>query len=296
MIISASRRTDIPAFYAEWFYKRIECGYCVTRNPYNPKQVYRVSLNPKDVDAIVFWSKNPAPIIPGLSVLDDLGYKYYFQFTLNGYPDELEANLPSLKERIKTFKTLSDMVGPKRVIWRYDPIIISTKTDYDFHRRKFSEISGELAGKTARVMVSFVEYYRKTIANLKKLEPLGYEFDTEAVDDSQSVSLLGDLAKTASMAGIEMLSCASAHDFSSVGIKAGRCIDAELINGIWGLNLSQKKDPGQREFCQCAVSRDIGVNDTCIHNCPYCYATKNHSLAVQRYKEHNPDLEYISGG
>ena len=293
MIISASRRTDIPAFYSKWFFNRVRSGYCVTKNPYNPSQVYRVSLKPEDVDVFVFWSKNPEPMMPFLPMLDDSGYRYYFLFTLNDYPKELEANIPPLKARLGTFKKLSSMLGRERVIWRYDPIVISNKTAWDYHRIKFAELSRELEGSTERVMVSLVEYYRKTLSNLAKLEPGKYEFDTGAAGKAETDSLLRSMAETASMRGMEIFSCASGADYGDAGVKAGRCIDAELINGLWDINVSQKKDPGQRKFCKCAVSRDIGANDTCIHDCPYCYATKNHPLAIERYSNHDPESEYL---
>jgi hypothetical protein len=158
MIISASRRTDIPAFYSKWFMNRIREGYCLVPNPLNTKQISVVTLSPVEVDAIVFWSKNPEPLIPYLSELDDYGFRYYFQFTLNDYPSALEPNIPSLESRLETFRKLSKLLGPKRVIWRYDPIIISNYTPPSYHIERFRNIANELRGFTKRVMVSFVDY------------------------------------------------------------------------------------------------------------------------------------------
>ena len=140
MIISASRRTDIPAFYSEWFVNRLQEGYCLVPNPFNPRQVSRISLVPESVDAIVFWSKNPAPMLPFLPMVEDLSYRFYFLFTVNDYPKALEPGLPPLVERISTFVELSQRIGPRCVIWRYDPIILSNRTDASYHRKTFENL------------------------------------------------------------------------------------------------------------------------------------------------------------
>src|SRR4030042_4778791 len=179
MIISASRRTDIPAFYSDWFINRIRAGWCFVPNPVNYHQLSFVPLIPEEVAAIVFWSKNPEPLIKHLDDLDRQGYRYYFQFTLNDYPIELEPALPPANVRIETFKQLSERLGSLRVIWRYDPIIISNQTPITYHLKKFSQISESLKGYTNRVMVSFVDYYRKTDSRLEKLHNFGFEFEKE---------------------------------------------------------------------------------------------------------------------
>ncbi len=289
MIISASRRTDIPAFYSEWFFNRIRERFCAVQNPFNPAQVSRISLSPEDVDAMVFWSKNPAPMLPRLEELDKAGYCYYFQFTLNCYPPELEPGLPPLAERVETFLHLSEALGKRRVVWRYDPIIISNHTSYGWHREKFAELCERLSGKTARLMVSPVEYYKKTARNLAPLEKAGYLFDRQAAERPELNSLLADMAAKAQEHGMEIFSCAQERDYSDIGIQPGSCVDGKLINSLWGLDLPVKKDHGQREFCLCTVSRDIGVSDTCLYGCLYCYATRNSQAAIGRHKRHNPN-------
>ncbi|MBI5178922.1 MAG: DUF1848 domain-containing protein [Nitrospinae bacterium] len=289
MIISASRRTDIPAYYSEWFSNRAKAGYCLVRNPFNPAQVSRISLLPEDVDAIVFWTKNPAPILPRLDELER--YRYYFQFTLNGYPKELEAHLPPLEQRIAVFKELSRRLGSRRVVWRYDPVIVSNRTGFAWHREMFSALCQNLAGHTVRVMTSAVEYYKKTERNLSALE--GFVFDKAAVKSPAMEGFFAFMAETARRAGMEVFSCAQERDYSAVGVRPGSCVDGGLINELWGLSLPVKKDPGQRKFCLCAVSRDIGSNDTCISGCRYCYATKDHERAKERYRNHRPDSEML---
>jgi DNA repair photolyase len=261
----------------------------------NMKQVSRVSLRPQEVDAIVFWSKNPAPMIPYLGELHAMGFRYYFQFTLNDYPKELEPNIPSLDSRIETFLKLSRQINPLRVVWRYDPIIISNVTPFDFHRERFRSIAEELRGATNRVMVSIVDFYQKTDRRLAQLEGQGFLFDKEAEYSTEMVILLKDMANIARKQGMEIYTCAEARDYSEFGIPPGRCIDEELLRKIWVLQLKYKKDPSQREFCLCMVSKDIGINDTCIHGCPYCYSTRNYALAERRYKEHDPSAPALWG-
>ena len=296
MIISASRRTDIPAFYSKWFMNRIRAGYCLVPNPLNMKQVSRVSLHPSDVEAIVFWSKNPAPLLPYLSELDKLGLHYYFQFSLNDYPRALEPNIPSLNDRIETFKNLSRLVGPLRVVWRYDPIIISNITPFDFHRERFTWIAEELKSITHRVMVSIVDFYQKTERRLSQLEKEeGFSFDRDVLSSAGTIGLLKDLADIAGKNNIEIFTCAEESDYSQIGVPPGRCIDDRLLTKIWSLNLKYKKDPYQRGSCLCMVSKDIGINDTCIHGCPYCYSTTNYAVAERRFNEHNPDSPILWG-
>ena len=289
MIISASRRTDIPAFYGEWFMNRVRAGWCLVPNPFNMGRMSRVSLHTTDVDALVFWSKDPAPFLPHLDELDDLGYRYYFLFTLNAYPAALEPNVPPLGERLETFRTLSRRLGPQRVVWRYDPIIISSMTGPDFHKDRFAAIAGELRGATHRVVVSFVDFYRKTDRHLSQLEREGFHFNREPVSAPVFTDLLRDLASIAVENGMEITSCAEDTDFSESGVSPGRCIDERLLNSLWGLDLGYEKDAGQRPPCLCMISRDIGVNDTCLHGCPYCYATRSDSIARRRFSEHDPE-------
>ena len=296
MIISASRRTDIPALYSEWFMNRVHAGWCLVPNPLNTKQVSRVSLVPQEVDAVVFWSKNPAPMLPHLDELDRMELRYYFQFSLNDYPRELEPNIPSLDNRLRTFLNLSQHVGTSRVVWRYDPIIISNATPFEYHRQRFSQIAEELRGATNRVMVSIIDFYRKTDRRLSQLEKEGFSFDRDASSSADMTDLLKDLAAIAKRSNIEIFTCAEERDYSEIGIPPGRCIDDRLLRQIWSLDLRYKKDPSQREYCLCTISKDIGINDTCIHGCPYCYATRNHALAERRYSEHDPSSPIIHRG
>lgn len=293
MIISASRRTDIPALYSEWFMNRIRAGWCAVPNPLNIEQVSRVSLAPREVDCIVFWSKNPAPMLAHLDELDRRGFRYYFHFTLNDYPTQLEPNIPDIADRLKTFLDLSKHIGPLRVVWRYDPVIISNLTPVEFHRERFCSIAERLRGATHCVMVSIVDFYRKTDRRLSRLEQEGFVFDRKSEPSAETAGLLKDLAATADQEGMEIFTCAEERDFSEAGIAAGRCIDEHLMNRVWELGLRYRKDPAQRRLCLCTVSKDIGMNDSCTHGCAYCYSTRDHILAVRRHAEHDPGSPFI---
>jgi DNA repair photolyase len=260
MIISASRRTDIPAFHSAWFMDCLRQGFVEVKNPYNPDQVSKVSLSPDDVESIVFWTKNPAPLLAHLAEVEKLGHRYSFQFTLNHYPRDLEPGVPELGERIDKFIELSERIGPHNIVWRYDPIILSNKTGADYHRRAFKNLCHKLESRTRRVVVSLIDYYKKTRRNLK---PLDYVFDFDAADRPETDELLGDLAKMAREHELKIFTCAQKRDYTGLGIPPGRCVEGD---GPY------KKDPSQREHCLCAVSRDIGAYGTCQHACIYCYA------------------------
>lgn len=288
MIISASRRTDLPAFYGRWFGHRLAAGWCLVPNPFNAKQVGRVDLTPGAVDAFVFWTKNPRPFFLLLDELDRLGHRYYFQFTLNHYPGPLEPGLPPLDERLASFKALSARLGPQRVVWRYDPIVISNRTDWDYHARVFAGLCAGLAGFTERVMLSLVHPYAKTRRRLAALEGQGFRFNFEAKEDPRTGELLVRMARTAREAGIEPHSCAADPDWATYGISPGACVDGGLIAGLWGLDNAWPRDPGQRGSCRCSLSRDIGINHTCRHDCAYCYATISAKTARERHLRHDP--------
>lgn len=280
LIISASRRTDIPAFYSEWFMNRISAGFCLVPNPFRPTQVSRVSLAQNEVDAIVFWSRDPRPLMPHLGELDTMGYAYMFQFTINGYPSLLEPGAPKLEAAIAAFIRLADMIGPLRVVWRYDPIVLSDITPPEYHVQRFAEVAEALEGSTIRVVVSLLDFYRKTKRRLHALEQGGKialwktgASCTPGQLDGKVLTMLAGMAEIARNRGMEITSCAEPHDLSACGISHGACIDADMLHAALGIDVGRRKDPGQRRECRCVASRDIGVYDTCLHGCVYCYAT-----------------------
>lgn len=265
MIISASRRTDLPAFHTSWLLNRLDAGFCQWRNPYNPKQTKIISLAEKDVTAFVFWSKNPAPLLPHLPKFE--GYRYYLQFTLNNYP-RFESKLPDLAARLATFQKLAEALGPERVVWRYDPIIISSVTPYHYHLEAFAKIAGHLKSYTKQVMISFCDFYRKLNPQIAKWQKEGITVtDPVAAPDRDFVDFCQGLVQVAAQNGIRLRSCSE----KLPGIKAGACIDRELLREL-GVEKPLPKDRYQRAECLCRKAIDIGTYNTCPYFCDYCYA------------------------
>ena len=290
MIISASRRTDIPAFYSEWFMNRIREGFCTVPNPFNSKQISVVDLSPQNVEAIVFWTRNPKPLLKYLTQLDASGYKYYFQFTINNYPKIYEKHNPSVINSISTFKELSDKIGNGKVIWRYDPILLTDDLTIDFHLNNFESISGKLKGFTKRVVISIVDDYKKTVRRLTKLN-VNYREKQEERPDIEV--LLKGIVEISHSNNMEVQSCAEAKNYGYLGIKPGKCVDDDILCREFGIDLNYKKDKSQRLACGCTVSKDIGMNDTCLMGCEYCYAVVSHEKAVKNKKKHDPSFSSL---
>lgn len=286
MILSVSRRTDIPAFYSDWFFNRLKEGFVYVRNPMNIHQVSRITLSPEVIDCIVFWSKNPRPM---LSRLDELkNYMYYFQFTINPYDKELETGVPRKKGGINTFKELSDAIGPQRVIWRYDPILLTQTIDKDYHIRYFEELAKRLEGYTNTCVISFVDLYKKTQRNLK-----GTNAREPSVPDM--LELAAKMYVVAKRYGMSVQTCAEEIALESVGIKHGKCIDNALIEDLLGVKLVVNKDPNQRKECGCVQSIDIGEYNTCVHGCKYCYANFREEMVARNKMAHDPDSPLLIG-
>ncbi len=269
MIISASRRTDIPAFFSDWFFHRIQEGYCLVRQPMNPRRVTRVKLTPDVVDAFVFWSKNPTPLLARLDELRD--WPFYFQFTLNPYDEELEPSVPSRqKVVIPTFKRLADQIGPQRIVWRYDPIILSARYTLEWHKEQFELLAKSLAGYAHRCTISFLIPYRKIMSAAR-------QFNIDSPDEETSRQLVCSLVQISRVYGFDLYGCALAEDFSATGLRRAHCVDHELLETLCRCPLRLAKDSGQRKECGCVASIDIGAYGTCAHGCRYCYASHGRS-------------------
>jgi hypothetical protein len=257
--------------------ERIDAGYVVTVNPFNANQRKRVSLLPKKadmepadgVDVLVFWTRDPRNILANAEELTQRGFRFYVMVSVTGYPHELEPDMPCTSEALIAMKELARKIGQDRVIWRYDPVILTSVTDEDFHRWNFDEIAQNLSGSVRRVIISVYDEYRSPKQRLEGLEKMGafQMLDTGA----GSVNLLADLAKSAEAADMEIQSCAEKEDYSSIGIKPGACIDPALIGRLWGLEF-KGKDKNQRPNCLCCQSVDIGSYGICGAHCVYCYA------------------------
>jgi len=278
MIISASRRTDIPAFYAEWFFNRINEGFALVRNPMNNSQIRKVPLAPELVDCIVFWTKNPQAIIPRLDTLAK--YYFYFQFTLTPYERDIETGLPDKTELMDTFRRLSDKLGAHRVIWRYDPILLNGKYTVAYHAEHFGKMAHTLKGYTEKVTISFIDFYSKIERAMSQLK-------IEKINTEIEHALAKQLAVIACENSLAIDTCAEDIDLSQYGITRAKCIDGALVERITGYPIDAKKDKSQRPECGCAASVDIGAYNTCRHGCLYCYANCNRSVVLKNMEAHN---------
>jgi len=287
MIISASRRTDIPTYYSDWFLNRIKEGFVYVRNPVNIHQIGKIALTPDVVDGIVFWTKNPLPIINRLDELKD--YIYYFQFTLNAYGKDVEPNVPPKNNVIiPAFQKLSRKIGKDRVIWRYDPIFFNEVYTPEYHLKYFKMLVDRLKGYTEKCTVSFLDFYRKTKKNTSQLKITVPTLE-------QKEALLRQFYEISETAGIHIDTCAEDIDLRKFGITGACCIDKERLERLGGYKLNIKKDKNQRPKCGCIESIDIGAYDTCKNGCLYCYANYSQDTVSKNHSLHNPNSPILFG-
>ncbi|WP_328987735.1 DUF1848 domain-containing protein [Thiorhodovibrio winogradskyi] len=293
-IVSASRRTDIPALYGDWFMNRVRAGWCAVPNPLNSKQVSRVDFVPGET-VIVFWTRWPAPFLRHLDALSARGYPFYFLYTLVDYPRPLEPHAPTCQRSLEVFLRLSERLGPERVIWRYDPIVLSEAMDADFHRERFARIAERLRGATRRVTISIMDDYSKMRGRLRALVAAHPELAPRAFVAERDGTLIGDLAQLAQAHGMAMQGCAEEIDLQPWGVAPGKCIDDDLIRQLFALKAPGRKDKSQRPVCGCVESRDIGMYDSCTFGCVYCYATRSFDTARRQRAGHDPMAESLIG-
>ena len=333
VLVSASRSTDIPAFYADWFFHRLKVGYSAWTNPFNGSQMY---VSYQNTRFIVFWSKNPYPLIKHLPQLKEKNIGCYIQFTLNDYEDEnLETGVPPLNHRIETFKSLSRLLGKEAVIWRFDPMILTDNITIDDLLKKVGNIGDRLQGFTEKLVFSYADIvaYRKVKSNLEKSGIKYTEWREEQMEEFACRLSEMNIRKGW---GYRLATCGEKIDISKYGIEHNRCIDSDLIVRLaWhdkelmksmGVRIEtvppvdlfggsllpdnaillpdnhyfvsvHKKDPGQRQFCGCMAAKDIGEYNTCPHLCEYCYANASKQAAMKNYKTHKlmPYAETITG-
>lgn len=288
MIVSASRRTDIPAFYTEWFMNRLKEGYVLTRNPMNHSQISKIPLSRDTVDCFVFWTKDPLPMSNKLKLLDEQGFSYYFQFTLTPYGSDMEVNLRNKNEIIYTFIELSRKIGKNKVLWRYDPIILNKDITHQYHIEKFTELCKKLSGYTEYCTISFVDLYKKLSKNIINQVIL-------PISDSDMIALASEFAKIGKFYNIKVRSCCEKLDLSRYGVSQGSCIDPYVIEAICGYSLEVKRDANQRQGCGCIQSVDIGVYNTCKNGCIYCYANYSLPSAIKNFEQHDPRSPILLG-
>ena len=289
MILSVSRRTDIPAFYSDWFMKRLRAGFVYVRNPVNPRVVSLVPLSPENVDCIVFWTKDPRKLMPYLDEIDGMGYRYYFHFTITGYGRDIERNMPDKRLITDSFTALSRRIGREKVILRYDPIFFTDRYSAAFHIKAFERLLLLLHAYTDKVIISFLDMYRRTVRNMSGI---GLRSMTEA-DMRKLAAAFADIA---GKYGLKLETCAESIDLSVYGIGHARCIDGELVERITGYGIRGKSGrEAARPFCGCMKSVDIGQYDTCAHGCVYCYANSKAGLALKNNSSHDSESPLLCG-
>ena len=317
IIVSASRSTDIPTFYADWFVERWKAGYVKWKNPFNGVPLY-VSF--KNTRVVVFWTKNPKPMMKHLDFLDKNVKNYYFQFSLNDYDKEgFEGKVPRLESRIETFKELSNRIGKEKVVWRFDPLLLTNEIDVKELLKRLEKIGDELYKYTNKLVFSFADIgiYKKVESNLNKANIQYIEFTLETM-----LEFAEGLQTLNKKWGLELATCAEKFDLNKYGINHNKCIDDDLMIDLFhqdeelmkflGVEFTEPslfdatttitktkkiKDKGQREACGCIMSKDIGEYNTCPHECVYCYANTSKEAAFANYKSHtmNPKADTITG-
>ncbi len=288
MIISASRRTDIPSYYGEWFVNRLKEGHVLIQNPYNAQRYSRAILTRDSVDLIMFWTKNPLPFMKHLHSIESMGYPYAFQFTITPYGVESERALPDKEALVNAFIELSERIGKGRMYWRYDPIIISDKYPIDYHANKFAMLAEKLAPYAARCIISFVDGYKNVASRMGK-DP------TYHMTDANMREVAKLLSNTAKMHNLSVFTCAEQLDLSEFGIEHGACIDKTMVEEILSCKISARKDKNQRKECLCVESIDIGTYNCCANGCDYCYALTSEHASRENMKRHDPKSPVLIG-
>lgn len=284
MIINTGNRTDIPAYYSEWFYNRIKEGYVLTRNPYSKDQINKYLLNPLVVDCINFCTKNPEPMLHRIEELADFRQLWYV--TITPYGKEIEPYVPGKESVIESFKRLSAFLGADSVIWRYDPIFISEKYSLEFHVDSFENMAGLLAGYTRYAVISFIDLYEKTRRNFPAVRQVSLE-ECEVIGK--------EFARIGRKYGMTIKSCCEGDRLQKYGVDTTGCMTPEVIERAIGIGLKVPKGKGAREGCDCLLGNDIGMYNTCGHGCLYCYANYDQETVKRNMKLHDKTSPLLTG-
>lgn len=287
MIIQTGMRTDIPAFYSEWFFNRIREGYVYVRNPYNEHQVTKYSLSPDVVDLLAFCTKNPAPMLPRMEALK--GYGQYWFVTITPYGKEIEPNVPDKAEVMENFKMLSDLVGVDSMGWRYDPIFIDKEHSVAWHIDAFQKMASNLAGYTKTCVISFLDIYKKVERNFPQ---------ARAVQKKDRIELGKAMIEIAGGYGITIRPCAEGDELAAFGADCSGCMTVHTFETALHehLDIPKRKKNQRNGQCACFLGTDIGAYDTCGHLCRYCYANANAALVKENMRKHDPKSPFLLGG
>ena len=285
MILNTGARTDTVQYFTPWLLKRFEEGYVLTRNPLFPNKITRYILSPDRIDAVIFCSKNYAPILPRIREITDK-YRTYFYYTVTAYGKDIEPGVPSIDDSMNTLIELEKIVGKNRIAWRYDPVLLTGEYTIERHLDTFSRMAEKLAPHVDRCIFSFVEMYKKLEVNMPELKPLSTE-------EKQAIAKgMGD---TAAKYGIWLQTCGTNGDYSQYGIHSSGCTTLDILGKANGCSFRAIKHRGLRDGCHCIESRDIGAYDTCLNGCKYCYANKSPQKARENFILHDPDSPLLLG-
>ncbi len=284
MILNTGSRTDIPAFYSDWFYERVRAGYVLVRNPYDPLHLTRYQLDPKVIDVLVFCTKDPGPMLDRLSRLS--AFTMFWSVTITPYGKEVEPYVPPKEQVIGSFKRLSEAVGKERISWRYDPVLLTERYTIRHHIRQFEQMARALTGYTDQCVVSFIDLYEKTKRNFPGIR---------SVTGQEQEELIDAFSKTAKETGMQIHLCCEDPGLARKNVDADGCLSKAVLERALGCRLSVPKRKGPREGCDCLLGADIGAYDTCLHGCLYCYAVRDRERAVQNRRLHDPASPLLIG-
>lgn len=287
MILHTGLRTDIPAFYSEWFVNRLRAGHVLVRNPYNPIQVTKYQITPDKVDLISFCTKNPAPMLPHMDELKEYGQYWYV--TITPYGKEIEPHVPPKEKVMEDFIRLSRAVGKQSVGWRYDPIFISDVYTVEKHLADFEQMAKTLSGYTETCVISFIDLYQKVLRNFPEVK---------SVPKEDRLRLGKEFMKIGARYGIKIKACAEGRELELYGVDCDGCMTAELFEQAigCGLNVPKSKEKGARAECACLLGSDIGAYNTCGHLCRYCYANYDAETVAGNMWRHDPKSPLLIGG
>ena len=285
MILNTGGRTDTVQYYSEWLLNRFREGYVLSRNPLFPEIVNRIELNPETIDVVVFCSKDYSPILPRLHEISDR-FNCYYHYTITAYGTDIEPRVPSIEDSIRTLKALAAQVGPEKIAWRYDPVLLTEKYTIERHLETFDRMARELTPYVDRCIFSFVEMYKKLEVNMPELLP---------VNEEDKLTLAENLGAIAQRYSLWLQTCATRTDYEQFGIHRSGCMTTEIFSQALGIEFKKTPHKGNRLGCACMESRGLGDYNSCPNGCRYCYANKDHAKAQQNYLTHNPDSPLLLG-
>ena len=284
MILNTGMRTDIPAFYSTWFYNRVREGFVMVRNPYYPNQVTRYRITPDTVDALLFCTKNPEPMLDELDLLQE--FPQFWFVTITPYGREIEPNVPDKHKVMESFRRLSEKVGKNAVSWRYDPIFITERYSVDYHKRAFREIAQTLKGCTEQVVISFIDLYEKTKKNFP---------EAREVTKEEREELARSFVETGKQTGMTVRTCCEGQNLAPLGVDTKGCLTQAVLEHAIGTAITPPRSNRPRPACDCVLGNDIGAYNTCPHLCRYCYANYDQETVLQNIRNHDPNSPFLTG-